>query len=104
MQFSGVQEIPESPLRAVTEALVAGHVASLSDVALEAGTTPLGSGGYAIVFSGVLSSFWLNLDALYAFTCSELAWWLAVAACRKKRPLSEYEMLVLASQLTILYY
>ena len=56
VQFSGVHEIPHKTLRAFVDALAAGHAASLPAAALESGTTPLGSGGYATVYSATLSS------------------------------------------------
>lgn len=38
------------------DALAAGHEAKLPAAALEPGTAPLGSGGYATVYSATLSS------------------------------------------------
>lgn len=56
VQFSGVHEIPPETLRAFVDALAAGHAATLPTAALEPGTTPLGAGGYATVYSATLSS------------------------------------------------
>lgn len=56
MQFSGVHEIPLEALRSFVDAFAAGHAATLPTTALEPGTTPLGSGGYATVYSATLSS------------------------------------------------
>lgn len=56
VQFSGVHEIPHATLRAFADALAAGHAAALPAAALEPGTTPLGKGGYATVYSATLSN------------------------------------------------